>query len=261
MADASLHGLNSAANTLGLSSAMGKRRVVKKKATPRRRPPKQQAPAAAETTHARPTPRSASEPSKRGPSLGNIAFLIVGLALLTVAVFLFLPKNLDQIKGYPFDPEQAPKPPVNLLRNAQDQLLERGGTFTVSEAELNTYLNQRLQRVQRGPLTAISDIRGVYLDLRPRQATAFVERRILGIPIVISSTWDYYLSKDSYVFECRSSSAGQMTFPGAMFRPIMMPFLRFAAACEREYEFLQNEAVQKVALEEDQLVITFAGGE
>ncbi len=192
-----------------------------------------------------------------GFGIGGVIMLLITLALIGFVVFIFLPRDLSHVDGYPFNSAKAPDPPKNLLRIAEDKMLKAEGSLTFTEAEVNTYLNQRLNSKQKGAFGAFVKMSGIYLDLRKNQATMYVERRIFGLPFTVDSTWDYYLSDGKYVRECKASSVGRFTFTGAMFRPIMAPFTRVAQACERERNVLQDDDVRRVKLDDGELVIEF----
>lgn len=182
---------------------------------------------------------------------------VITAALMGFVVFIFLPRDLSHVSGYPYESSKAPNPPKNLLKIAEDQLVKDEGSVSFTEEEINTYLNQRLNAKQRGAFGSFVKMNGVYLDLKKNEATIFVERKIFGLPFTIASTWDYYLSDGKYVRECKSSSVGRFSFSGAMFRPIMAPFFRLAQACTREQAIFEDEDVSRVKLDEGALTIEF----
>ena len=192
-----------------------------------------------------------------GFGIGGIIMLVITLALLGFVIFTFLPRDLSHLSGYPFDASKAPDPPKNLLRLAEDQLVEAEGSITFTEEEVNNYLNQRLNAKQRGAFGSFVKMRGVYLDLKKNEATMYVERQIFGVPFTVDSTWEYYLSDGKYVRECKASSVGRFSFSGAMFRPVMAPFFRVAAACQREQDVLSDDDVKRVKLESGKLTLEF----
>jgi len=195
-----------------------------------------------------------------GFSIGALIMLLVALALLAGIAILFLPPDLSGIAGRPFDPSKAPDPPRNLLRELDDAItasyLEtKPSVLTFTEEEVNVYLNQRLRRVQKGPFASVVKMEGIYVDFHTDSADIFLVRHLLGMPFVVATRWDYFLSSGSYMLECKASTIGKFTFSGALFRPILMPFERLGRACNREAAALDDGAVERVKLEEGKLVV------
>lgn len=205
-------------------------------------------------------PASRKEPSSREYSrepdpvleddefgIGDFAPYVLVLACLGLIIFLFLPVDLSQVDGYPYRQKDAAA--RNLLQEAEKKVLEGAETIEFTEKEVNAYLHQRLKSPQEGPLSALNRVDGIYADLRENSATLFIVQRILGIPFVISSTWNFYLEDRTYVRECTASSIGRVRLTGSSLGPLMMPFLQFAEACKPEANFLDMEGIHRVRLE------------
>lgn len=179
--------------------------------------------------------------------LADFAPYILVLACLGLIIFLFLPVNLSQVDGFPYREKDAVV--RNLLQEAEKKVLEGAQTIEFTEKEINTYLHQRLRSPQEGPFAAINRVDGIYADLRENAATLYVVQKILGIPFVISSSWNFYLEDRTYVRECTASSIGRIRFTGASLGPLMMPFLHFAESCKPEASFLDIDGIHRVRIE------------
>ena len=214
-----------------------------------------------------PGPRSPRPPKQKLPgegiTAGSVIMLVLTLALIGFVVFVFLPRDISHIQGYPYDSSKAPDPPRNLLREAEDKLVkatveeEEGNMIKFSEKEVNDYINQRLAVKQGGMFGSFVKMNGVYLDLEKDKGTLFVERKIFGLPFTVDTTWEIFKSDGKYVRNCTSSGVGRLKFNGAAFQPIMAPFVRFANALKRENKVLFDEGVRQIKLEKDALVIDY----
>ncbi len=230
---------------------MSQKRVVKKKVLKKK---------VATTAPGTPGRYRPPEPPPEPISAGSIILLVVALGLIAGVVILFLAPDLSGVDGYPYEPAKAGESPRNLLRELDDAITatyteSKPATLEFSEQELNTYLNQRLRKTQRGPFSSVSNVEGVFLELREDVAEIHLVRSLFGAPFVVSTTWDYFLSSGSYVVECKSSRIGRLRFAGAMFRPIMMPFLRMGKACNRELAALNDGSVRRIKLQPGKLIV------
>ena len=231
-----------------------KKKVVRKKVASGAAPP---------AARSQPAGRTAARPPKEklpgeGVSIGGIIMLLLALALTFVVVRVFMPRDISFIEGYPFDAAEAPNPPRNLLREAEDKLIAREGQLTFTEAELNTYLNQRLKSKQGGAFASFVKMRGAYVDYEPDKIGVYVDRAIFGIPFVVSAHFEVYQSNRSFKTEGLYCTLGRVQLPkGRMFQPIMAPYRRLANACEREIDILTDEDVRQVKIDKDKVVIDF----
>ena len=185
--------------------------------------------------------------------------LVVTTAMIGLVVFIFLPRDIsDVVSGYPYDASKNSGAPRNLLREAEEQLVKDEGTLSFSEEEVNLYLNQRLDVTQRGLFGSFVKMDGIYLDFgKDNLVTIYVQRKVFGLPFTVDSTWKYYLSDQKYIRNCTQSRIGQLTVKGAMLKPIMAPFTRFAEACGRERKLIDDESIEQVRIEEGKLTIIF----
>ncbi len=233
---------------------MANKRVVKKKKIA-----KKKAPMGARTSPAYQEPKLPGE----GFNFMSVVMILITLALIGLVVVVFMPSDMSQVKGYPFGPTKAVDPPRNLLREAEDVWVSvvNGNTeqtsITFTEEEVNTYINQRLVVKQAGIFGSFTDVKGIYLDLEKDTATLYIVREIFGIPLTIDSKWEMFLSNDEYIRRCVASGVGRLEFGQAMFRPIMMPFFKFAEEMSREQKVLFDEAVEQIRLEKDAMTIEF----
>lgn len=183
-----------------------------------------------------------------GFGFGDLIPWFIVLACIGALTFIFLPVNLSHVAGYPFAPGAWMKP-RNLLREAEKKLVEGSGSVSFTEEEVNAYLHQRLKASQRGPLSLVSDVEGIFVDLENNSATLYFVQRFLGFPFVISSSWNYYLADMKYVHECTGSSVGRLRFKGVLLRPLMMPFRQLVNTCRAEATLLNREGIDRVRLE------------
>lgn len=185
--------------------------------------------------------------------IGDFTSYAVVLLCVLFVIFVFLPVNLSHVEGYPFQSSKVQQN-RNLLQEAEKKLLEgTGGTIEFTEGELNTYLHQRVRASQGGPLRLISDVDGVYVDLLDKGATLYLVQHFIGIPFVVSSTWEYYLENQKYVRNCTGSSVGLIRFKGLLLAPLMAPFVNFVEACKPEANLLDLEAIENVQIEKGML--------
>lgn len=193
-----------------------------------------------------------------GVSIGGIIMLVIALVIVFCVFYIFLPKDISHIQGYPFDAAKAPNPPRNLLREAEDQLVKNEGVLEFSEEELNIYLNQRLKSKQGGFFASFVSLRGAYVDYEPKKISVYIDRKVLGVPFIIGAHYEVYQSDQSFVTEGLYCTLGRLELRGGrMFRPVMMPYSRLTQACARELKLLTDEDVRMVKIEKDKVIIEF----
>jgi len=192
-----------------------------------------------------------------GFSIMSLIMLLVTLALIGLVVVVFLPPDMSSVKGYPYNKAEASDPPRNLLREAEDVWVKGEGSIEFSEADINTYLNQRLVVKQGGMFGSFTKVQGIYMDLEEDKATLYVVRTVFGMPLVIDTTWEMFLSNEEYIRRCTGSGVGKLSFGEKMFAPIMKPFFSFTKEMNREQKVLFDESVSRVKLAKDSLRIEY----
>lgn len=240
-----------------------KKIAVKKKVVRKKAPKGQGAPAGAAAGGSPGKPgRPPKAPKEKlpgeGVSVGGIIMMILAVAMIAGVIGVFVPRDISYVGGYPYTASDAPSPPRNLLREIEDKLVERKGNLTFTEADLNMYLNQRLKSKQGGAFASFVEMQGAYIDYEPSEITIHIERKVFGIPFIVSARFDVYQSNNQFNTEIDQCRLGLVKLPkGKMFRPIMAPFSRLGNSCERELKILTDEDVKFVKIEKDQVVIDF----
>jgi len=250
---------------------MTQKRVVKKK--PLKKPGVSVAPASVggRSPHApslfgtKPAPKRGGAAGYRPPSadssgfgIGSVFLFLIALAFLGGVAVCFVPPSLSGVSGYPV--ASTTVDPGNLLRRLDDAISatytdKKETTLTFSEEDLNTYLNKRLQKNQKGPFASWFQVEGVYCDLQPDAASVYLVRRVLGRPLVIFSSWAFVGDPDAQKFKCESSGIGLIKVAGKALQPITAPFERLRMACARELGALLDVSVDQVRIDDGKLVV------
>lgn len=124
-----------------------------------------------------------SKPKSRG-CLSRIISLFLFAAAVGLAVALYFitqPQEMTDIKGYGDSSAQARD-----LTVALENAVERGYPLTLSEADLNAWLNQSLTLMQGGALEKQVQLKGVAIRLEKDIAEVILERSVLGQPFTVS---------------------------------------------------------------------------
>jgi len=193
-----------------------------------------------------------------GITVGSIIMLLLTLVLIAGIVFILIPRDISQVKGYPYDKAKVTGTPKNLLRQMEDQMVQQKGSIRFTEEEINTYLNQRLATQQGGILGGFTSVQGLYADLEPDKISFYIERKIFGLPLIIGTNWQVFQSDGQVVRNCTSSSVGRLEVPMA-FAPLIEPFRKMAAAMQRESQLLFDKDVRNLKVEKDALSLDIFG--
>ncbi|MDF1659165.1 MAG: hypothetical protein P1U58_16225, partial [Verrucomicrobiales bacterium] len=204
------------------------------------------------------TPRSSSRytPPKKsygeGFSLMTVFLSLAILGLIAVIAMMMMPKEMSHISGYPAkaNPEGVPR---NLLDEAQRIMLNRRGQLAISETELNTYLNLRLQADQGGLLASIVEFKGIYVDLAPETAEIFIERDLFGFPVTMSSKVKAENFRGQLVFRPAGWSLGKLETEKRIIKPVVDLFMRLRTTCADEYQVMQQ--MRNVRVEDDKIIL------
>ena len=183
----------------------------------------------------------------------TVFLLIVAVGLGVLLVMVLMPKNLKKIDGYPA--ELATEEPRNLLKELQVALDPKNEVEKVelTEAEINTYLNQRIGGKQGGALSFLVKYQGVYADLEPGYAEFFVVRSVVGIPFTVSTKLTQKESGYTTVWRAGGGSIGRIQLGKKQFKPIVDAFLRMRIVLKDEIDAIK--AMEKVEFGQDKVAI------
>jgi len=175
--------------------------------------------------------------------------------MIGAIAMIMMPKKLDFIKGYPSGGAALVKPkPRNLLDEAQKFMLKRGGKDLVfSEAEINNYLNQRLQGTQTGLMASLIQFKGCYIDFSPGIAEVYVERSIFGFPLTMSARVRIQRIRQNMQWRAAGGTIGKFSLNSRQLKPVLEVFVRMLENCKDERDVL-NQLVD-VRFEKDQVVL------
>lgn len=183
----------------------------------------------------------------------TVFLALVAIAMLVAVAFVMMPKDMSAVKGYPIDPMAAKSTPRNILKELQTMLLKRDSDLVLSEAEVNQYLNHRLQGQQEGALAPIVKFKGVYADFSPDVAEFILEREIFGFPITMTSQVVAERSR-GFVLKPSGWTIGKIELSGNRnLKPVIDSFVRLRQSFQDEYEAVKRMA--DVRFEQDKLVI------
>ncbi|MBU6301302.1 MAG: hypothetical protein KGS60_07105 [Verrucomicrobia bacterium] len=199
-------------------------------------------------------------PATETPGLGVVAvfLFLFSIALLAGVVVCFIPPDLSAVSGYPVVPGKTA--PQNLLRRLDDAISgayidKKEATLTFTEQEINLYLNQRLKKIQSGPMAGALRMEGVYCDLQPDTINLYLVRTLGDKPLVISTSWVVEGDPEDQKFVCQTSSIGAIKVDGASLQPVVAPFKRFRETCARELAALQDVTVDRLRIDDGKLVV------
>ena len=204
------------------------------------------------------TPRTSGRytPPKKtygeGFSLMTVFLSMAILGLIAIIAMMMMPKDMGHISGFPakLETEGVPR---NLLDEAQRLMINRGRELSISETELNTYLNQRLQAEQGGLMGSIVEFKGVYVDIAPQTAEIFIERELFGFPVTMSSKVKVENFRGKLVYTPAGWSLGKLETEKRIIKPVMDLFKRLRTTCADEYQVMQQ--MHNVRFEDDKLVL------
>jgi hypothetical protein len=224
-----------------------KRKITPKSGPPRRRP----------VAGSRARPAGRYKPPRQtyggGVSVMTIFLGLIGLAMLVVVVMVLTPKDLSAIQGYPVNPLAAGGQPRNILGEAQKIMIDRSGDLELSEAEVNTYLNHRVQGAQGGMMSAIVKFRGVYVDFSPGMVEIFVEREIFGLPMTMSSRIKTEMFRSQVRYRPAGWTLGKINLGTANIKPVIEMFERLRKTCSEEYMTIRQ--MVEVRFEENMVIL------
>lgn len=184
--------------------------------------------------------------------MGVFLFLIA-IAMMAIVAFVVMPKDVSHVKGYPIDPLTEKKDQRNLLDEAQKVMVSRDKDLVISEAEVNAYLNHRLQGEQTGMMAALVKFRGVYVDFTPGFAEVIVERELFGLPITMTARVKPELFQRQVIYRPAGWSIGKIEFNSRNIKPIIGMFQRIRTTCQEEFSTMRQMA--DVRFEEDKVIL------
>lgn len=205
------------------------------------------------------TKRASSRYQKPKPSYGggisvmDVFLFLVACAMIVVIVMVVMPKDLSGLKGHPVDPLLEKKDVRNLLAEGQKIMVERKQALEISEAEVNKYLNVRLQGDQKGIMSSLVKFKGAYFDFSPDLAEVIIERELLGMPITMTSRIRPEKFQRQVIYRNAGWSIGKIDFTSRNIKPIIDMFVRMRIACKEEYDVLLQ--MNGVRFEQDKVIL------
>ncbi|MDB2496951.1 hypothetical protein N9X25_07365 [Verrucomicrobiales bacterium] len=205
------------------------------------------------------TKRASSRYQKPKPSYGggisvmDVFLFLVACAMIVVIVMVVMPKDLSGLKGHPVDPLLEKKDVRNLLAEGQKIMVERKQALEISEAEVNKYLNVRLQGDQEGIMSSLVKFKGAYFDFSPDLAEVIIERELLGMPITMTSRIRPEKFQRQVIYRNAGWSIGKIDFTSRNIKPIIDMFVRMRIACKEEYDVLLQ--MNGVRFEQDKVIL------
>ncbi len=112
-----------------------------------------------------------------------LVFLVVAIGLGAAVFFIAQPQDLSDLGGYGPAAKVAPVKDVKaVLKNS----LDRGFPVTLTEADINIWLDRTLVRKQAGLLGSRVSLERVWVRLEDGFAEVIMERKILDQPFTVS---------------------------------------------------------------------------
>lgn len=183
----------------------------------------------------------------------TVFLMIVAIGLAIAMGMILMPKDLDQIKGYPTELITTEES-SNLLKEMQVALDPKNtdAKVTLTEEQVNRYLNQRVAGDQGGPLGALVKYRGLYADLEPGFVELYLVRSVAGLPFTVSCRLTQQKSGYATVWRAGGGSIGRIRMGSKQFKPIIDAFLRLRVVCGDEMDAIK--AMREVQFGDDQIV-------
>lgn len=189
---------------------------------------------------------------KEGISMMTVFLTVIALGMLAAVVMVVLPRDMSKVGGYPVNPLAGEKL-RNLLAEAQKIMIDRNAQLSLSEEEVNRYLNQRLQGEQKGLMAALVKFRGVYLDFAPGTADVIIERELFGMPITMSAKLIAEQARGRAYYKPGGWTLGRVGLGERNLKPVIDLFLRLRGTCLDEYHVIQQ--MSDVRFEDNRVVL------
>jgi hypothetical protein len=189
---------------------------------------------------------------KEGISMMTVFLTVIALGMLAAVAMVMLPRDMSTVGGYPINPLAGEKP-RNLLAEAQKIMIDRNTELSLSEEEVNRYLNQRLQGEQKGPMAALVKFRGVYLDFAPGTADVVIERELFGMPITMSAKLTAEQTRGRAYYKPAGWTLGRVELGERNVKPVIDLFIRLRGTCLDEYQAIQQ--MSDVRFEDNRVVL------
>lgn len=187
-----------------------------------------------------------------GVSMMTVFLTVIALAMLAAVAMVVLPRDMSKVGGYPLNLLSDGKP-RNLLAEAQKIMIDRNAELSLSEEEVNRYLNARLQGEQKGPMAALVKFRAVYLDFAPGTAEVIIERELFGMPITMTAKLIVEQARGRAFYKPGGWTLGRVELGERNVKPVIDLFTRLRGACLDEYHAIQQ--MSDVRFEEDRVVL------
>ena len=151
----------------------------------------------------------------RSSCLGKLVVLIalLGVVGLGAAVyFIATPQDLSDIKGRTAGLASASTPPN--LATILEKSIEGVYPISISEEQLNRYVQATLEAKQDGPLSGMVDLKGVRIRLHEGFAEVIIERTIFGRPQTLSM----YVKVEQFI-DIQGKTKGNAILGGEQYFP------------------------------------------
>lgn len=227
-------------------------------------PKRRQAPAPKKAGHRAPrkTPSTTGPAGRRpvpkpvvyggGVSPVTVLLTLVALGMLAVVVMVAVPKDMSAVAGYAVALADGAKP-RNLLVEAQKIMIDRNAELSLTEEEVNRYLNHRLSGSQSGMMAAFVKFRGVYIDFSPAKAEVVIEREVFGKPVTMSVDLATEQVRRQIQYHPSAWHIGKVSLGSRTVAPVVELFTRLRGTLLDEYQTIQQ--MSDVRFEENRVVL------
>lgn len=201
----------------------------------------------------RKTPHQRPSTTYGGGGVMNVFIGLIGIAMLVLVIMVLLPKDLSGIAGYPANLLDNSEP-RNLLSEAQGVMVSQSEEVVISESDLNTYINHRIQGQQGGLMGAIVAFDGVYVDLLPNGGEVYVLRNFFGIPVTLTSRFRAESFRYQMRYEVVEFTIGKISMGSGNIKPVIDLFGRIKGALQEE-EYTLNQ-LGEIRFEANQMILS-----
>jgi hypothetical protein len=213
-----------------------------------------------------------SQPAPGGgclPRLLVLVLLLCGLGLAAALHSVFQPQDLGDIGGYGESEEASP--PARDLAVVLKNSIDRGYAVTLTEREINQWLEQTLASRQDGLLAGKASLDRVLVRLLDGHAEVVMLRHVMGRPFTVSMFLTIEQTEDANGVHTnvhmhggpfhealpkppRGGRFGRLVVPQG-FLLLVKPAYDRLAACFHEETRLAFQEMARIRIEENRLVL------
>lgn len=189
-----------------------------------------------------------SQRAKRLQSSVLLLALLLLVLLLTALVLTFLPQDLSDLEGR----ESTSETPRNLQR-VLENAAEKEIAVTISESELNQWVNSRITGEQTGALKNSVSYQGTWFRLKENHVDIIIEREAFGRAHTVAATFgiEQLESPDSSTstqIHWRGGRLGQLPVAQGYLYLVRSSYLTLAEALDSELAALRSILGSRVSL-------------